>query len=703
MRHFREKNIKVLLTVLFFLQSLISCENPQEATELPSLIEGKVTNKNGQPISGVKVGVFEKSVYTDANGNYRIVDVKAGQQTVKFTKQFYDTKKIQVFFGFGSKITRNVRLEKFGTLNGQIFDKNNNPIDAVKITVIPGNKTVYSCSNGYYEIFNLPEGEYILKLDKSEFLKKSIKVFVKNDTITTQNIYLTEYGGIKGIVSGLNPVYNVKVTLNPSGDIAYTNSNGFYKFFPLVAGEYKLSFEKTNFIPETTMVTVTNDNITEKNVTLDQFGYLGGSVRKSNGEGLGNVRITLLPNNVETYTSEGGYYSFGYLDKGSYELIFEKEFYITQTAEVNVQYNVYHYIDIKLKKRGTIMGIVKMENGEPVEGVKVTTTPNTIETYTDNSGYYEIPNLEQRAYLVKIEKENLPILGSKAYVFLDGITQKDFTFYDSEEYFTMVDITGGTFEMGSDYFEDELPIHTVTLNDFKLGKYEITNFDFIRFLNSIEVNEDGSYNGIKYVCIGENDCSIAFYKGMFYFKESNYAVDQNAPVVNVTWYGAIAFCNWLSEQNGLSKFYNINGSNVTFNWNASGYRLPTEAEWEFAAGGGNMGHGFLYSGSNDFHDVAWCKNSYIRTIQPVGLKQPNELGLYDMSGNAWEWCNDWYDANYYSVSPENNPTGPENGNFRVKRGGSFEDFPSQCRVTNRSYYAPSNSTNFIYTGFRICR
>ena len=155
----------------------------------------------------------------------------------------------------------------------------------------------------------------------------------------------------------------------------------------------------------------------------------------------------------------------------------------------------------------------------------------------------------------------------------------------------------------------------------------------------------------------------------------------NRPVERVSWDDCQTFIRKLNAMTGKT------------------FRLPTEAEWEYAARGGNKSNGYKYSGGNTLGNVAWYGDNSGSGTHDVKTKSPNELGIYDMSGNVWEWCQDWYGKDYYSSSPQSNPQGPSSGSSRVRRGGSWFDNATYCRVAYRFSYTPTN-TNY-YLGFRL--
>ena len=234
-------------------------------------------------------------------------------------------------------------------------------------------------------------------------------------------------------------------------------------------------------------------------------------------------------------------------------------------------------------------------------------------------------------------------------------------------------VEGGTFQMGSTDSEalgDESPLHSVTVDSFYMLETEVTFAQYDAYCEDQGITKP-SDNGLG--------------RG-------------SRPVINVSWNDAVKYSNWLSEQKGLTPAYEINGTSVNWNQSADGYRLPTEAEWEYAARGGKQSEGYKYSGSNDVGEVGWYGDNS-NNAQPVKGKKANELGLYDMSGNVGEWCWDWYASEYYSSSPGANPPGPSSGLYRMTRGGSWFDSPGYLRVSSRSGSIPDDNNSFL--GFRL--
>ena len=242
----------------------------------------------------------------------------------------------------------------------------------------------------------------------------------------------------------------------------------------------------------------------------------------------------------------------------------------------------------------------------------------------------------------------------------------------------MVLISGGTFDMGDTFNEgesDEKPLHKVSLNSFYISKHEVTNSEYAKFLNEYgsEIVKSGEFKG--QTMIDEHEWGMKKV-GNTWQPVPGY---ENNPVPDVSWYGAYEYCRY------------------------HGWRLPTEAEWEYAARSG--GKKERYAGTNldnILSDYAWFSANSGSMTHPVGTREPNSLGLFDMSGNMWEWCQDWYASNYYSSSPNVNPQGPSSGTERVLRGGSWNsDIGLYFRSAYRLKWLPTSRFNFY--GFRCAR
>lgn len=242
-------------------------------------------------------------------------------------------------------------------------------------------------------------------------------------------------------------------------------------------------------------------------------------------------------------------------------------------------------------------------------------------------------------------------------------------------YDELVKVDGGTFtmgatsEQGSDYDSDEKPTHQVTVSDFYIGKYEVTQGLWEAVMSYTGLCADGSSLSAysSDVWLGSNP-------------SSSYGVGSAYPAYYVSYDDIVNIF--------IPRLNKITGKT---------FRLPTEAEWEYAARGGNKSKGYKYSGSNTIGNVAWYTDNSSSKTHPVGTKAPNELGIYDMNGNVLEWCSDWNGS--YSSSSQTNPTGPATGSYRVVRGGSWYYEARCCRVSYRINLTPSHRDN--NNGFRL--
>jgi len=210
---------------------------------------------------------------------------------------------------------------------------------------------------------------------------------------------------------------------------------------------------------------------------------------------------------------------------------------------------------------------------------------------------------------------------------------------------------------------------------------------------------EGSSITVSSFFIGKNEVTQAQYQDVTGRNPSNFKGDPKLPVETVSWYDAVAFCNVLSTKEGLQTVYFINGRDVSADFTRNGWRLPTEAEWEYAARGGSASKGYTYSGGSDVGTVAWYDGNSGSKTHAVGTKAPNELGLHDMSGNVWEWCNDWYGS--YIKGSQANPLGAASGSNRVLRGGFWSSDASFITVAYRDSTGPDARAGGI--GFRLLR
>jgi formylglycine-generating enzyme required for sulfatase activity len=289
------------------------------------------------------------------------------------------------------------------------------------------------------------------------------------------------------------------------------------------------------------------------------------------------------------------------------------------------------------------------------------------------SGYYRAQALDERSWLLAVRQNT-----TAAYqVYLDTNPQGHHRAdaqekIPSKHSLKMVLITGGSFTIGckngrdSNCYDWEKPAHNVTLPSYYLSQTEVTNKEFCLFLNEKGNSLDGGGPWIDLRGVHGNEKCRIYLAGTVFKVEEGY---ENHPVIFVSWLAATAYCKWFGEKSGKD------------------YRLPTEAEWEYAARGGNRSRGYIYSGSNSLDEVAWNSGNSGFKTHPVGSKKENELGLYDMSGNVWEWCiDDWYTS--FNGAPTDGKAWLNHGAYRVIRGGGWGVYGQGCRVSHRAGYTP---------------
>lgn len=345
---------------------------------------------------------------------------------------------------------------------------------------------------------------------------------------------------------------------------------------------------------------------------------------------------------------------------GSYDQLFQPVYFsgssgtVTKKPGFQMDAAVYGTIKVSLAEKGTVY-VDGVHMGSLNAGRSATLSDITTGSHQIDIRYGS--HSEQRSIQVNENKTAYATFNYKAPVETPQISEQ------------MVHVQGGTFQMGStsgDY--NEKPVHRVTVSDFYMSKYEVTQGEYKALMRKSP-------------------------------SDSAKGIGDNYPVNKVSWNDAVEYCNALSRKEGLTPAYSGSGDNVSCNFNANGYRLPTEAEWEYAARGGNSSKAYTYAGSNTLGNVAWYSDNSGSKSHPVGQKQANELGLFDVSGNILEWCWDWKGT--YSSGSQSDPKGTSTGSTRITRGGSWGAPGKYGRTSSRADFEASYSSFGL--GFRVVR
>ena len=547
-----------------------------------------------------------------------------------------------------------------GTVSGDIQE-------GVIITLSGDNSdTTTSDSNGDYSFGGITDGNYTITptLSGYTFSPTSQNVTVSGadesgiDFDATENTYT-----ISGTVTG-DVQSGVTITLSgDDSDTTTTDLNGDYFFGGITNGNYTIlpSLSDYTFSPTSENVTVSDADETGVDFTSTEVIYtytLGGTVY---GDIQSGVTMTLSGDNSGSTTTDlNGDYSFAGLVNGSYTVTPSlSDYTFSPTSEiVTVSDSAETGVDFTATEIIYTYAISGTVSGDIQSGVTITLSgDNSGSTTTDSDGDYSFAGLVNGSYTVTPSLSDYTFSPTSEIVTVSDSAETgvDFTAtgQGTDTSIEMVSISGGTFQMGCapgemECFSDELPCHSVTLSSFEIGKYEVTQ---------------GQWEEV----MGNNPSNF-------------YPCGDNCPVERVSWNDTQTFITELNSQTGQS------------------YRLCTEAEWEYAARAGTETKWYCGNDESCVDDIAWYDSNSGSKTHPVGQKSPNAWGLYDMSGNVWEWVEDWYDT--YSSGSVTNPTGPVSSSSRVDRGGSWLGSARYCRSTIRYNYYPSR---VIYNlGFRLC-
>ncbi|MDR0895749.1 MAG: SUMF1/EgtB/PvdO family nonheme iron enzyme [Prevotellaceae bacterium] len=518
----------------------------------------------------------------------------------------------------------------------------------INITSNPDNADVYidgeKMGNTPYSGKDFSSGKYQVTIKKNGYVDAEKEILVKKAETITESFTLQKKYSVINITSNPDNA-DVYIDGEKVGDTPYSGKN-------FSSGKYQVTIKKNGYVD------------TEKEISVKEAETITESFTLQKKYSV--INITSSPNNADVYIDGKKMGNTPYSGKdfssGRYKLIIKKNGYVDAEKEISVKEAETITESFTLKKKAT-------KPPTPTYSViNITSNPNNADVYINGKKMgvtpYSNKNISKGKHKVTIKKNGYVDIETEISVKEAETIIESFTLQEKEAVATvsstpspihsltleMVHVEGGTFTMGSPKSEpgryDNEVQHQVTVSSFHIGKYEVTQ---------------GQWKAV----MGDNPSG--FKKG------------DNYPVENVSWNDVQGFLRKLNAATGKH------------------YRLPTEAEWEYAARGGNYSRGCIYSGSNSVGNVAWYSDNSGSSSHPVGQKSPNELGIYDMSGNVWEWCSDWYGS--YSTSAQTNPTGPSSGSNRVLRGGSWNINAKYCRSAFRFHYDPGY--RFSNFGFRL--
>ena len=587
--------------------------------------------------SGLKFNIFEKK----KPGEYWVY-VSPGEGRLTLFAEGFVPKHFQI---------STVKIESKRTYEMVVRAKEEQKIP-VSILSEPSDaeKLLDGTSLGTGDNFQVVPGNYLLTVRKQGYKDYTRQIQVDKDNALFKSIVLNR----------IEPL-EVQISSNPPGAEIYIDNTlqgrtnmGLY----IYPGKYHLKIIQSGYLDVVEEIAVSEGNVNRFSFTLlKNTGVLEFSIFP--------VEVKLLINKID-YSGKKKLE----LAPGTYLIETSKPGYYDKSEVVELKRGEVKTVNLELEqKTGRLQVSISPLEANCIlskDGKEILNWAGMKDIRDLPVGSYEL-SCSYSGY--KTQKRSITIMENQTLP-LKIQMEEGISYSASQHGIEEVFVEGGSFRMGDVWGggdSDEKPVRSVTLRSFYIAKHEVTQ---------------------------------ALYKEIMGTNPSYFKGD-NLPVERVTWYNAVEFCNKLSEKVGLQKVYKINGTNVTADFTKNGYRLPTEAEWEYAARSGGR-NDRKWSGTNtesELGNYAWYdKNSGSKT-HPVGTKQPNDLGIYDMSGNVWEWCWDWKGS--YSSSSQTNPTGSSTGSYRVERGGSWSDIAGGCRSAVRYSDTPTGSSYDL--GLRLAR